>query len=422
MSVLPWDLLPDNSEIDQDGHLTIAGCDTVDLAAEFGTPLFVYDEDHLRERCRQAVAAFGDGAVYATKAFLCLAMARLVHEEGMRVDVATEGEAFVALKAGVPAERLVVHGNNKSVRELELALDNRVGRLVVDGFDELDRIERLVGEGHPVPAVFLRVAPGIDAHTHEYVATGQDDSKFGFTVANGDAARAVERALGSPAFDVRGLHNHIGSQVYRVESFAEALEVVADFAAPYELPELAVGGGLGVAYIEGETAPTITEWAAALRSAADSLGLKSALWAEPGRAIVASAAVTIYTVGGIKEIPGTRTYVSVDGGMSDNPRPIIYGSGYETFLPRSVSADRRKLIRLVGKHCESGDVLVQDGWVTADLRVNDLLATPVTGAYGHSMGSNYNKMPRPPVVFVRNGDARLVVRREVSEDLIRNDV
>mgnify|MGYP001613997411 CR=1 FL=1 len=422
MSVLPWDLLPDNSEIDQDGHLTIAGCDTVDLAAEFGTPLFVYDEDHLRERCRQAVAAFGDGAVYATKAFLCLAMARLAHEEGMRVDVATEGEAFVALKAGVPAERLVVHGNNKSVRELELALDNRVGRLVVDGFDELDRIERLVEEGHPVPAVFLRVAPGIDAHTHEYVATGQDDSKFGFTVANGDAARAVERALGSPAFDVRGLHNHIGSQVYRVESFAEALEVVADFAAPYELPELAVGGGLGVAYIEGETAPTITEWAAALRSAADSLGLKSALWAEPGRAIVASAAVTIYTVGGIKEIPGIRTYVSVDGGMSDNPRPIIYGSGYETFVPRAVAADRPRLIRLVGKHCESGDVLVRDGWVTNDLKVGDILATPVTGAYGHSMGSNYNKMPRPAVVFVRNGKARLVVRRELPEDLIRSDL
>jgi len=422
MSVLPWDLLPDNSAVGEGGRLIIAGCDTISLAAEFGTPLFVYDEDHLRERCRQAVAAFGDGAVYASKAFLCLAMARLAHGEGLRIDVATEGEAFVALSAGVPPQRLVVHGNNKSSRELEMALDNRVGRLVVDGFDELDRVERLVEAGHPVPAVFLRVAPGVDAHTHEYVATGQDDSKFGFTVANGDAARAVERALASPAFDVRGLHSHIGSQVYRVESFAEALRTVADFAAPYGLPELGIGGGLGVAYVEGETAPTIAEWATTLREAANSVGLEARLWAEPGRAIVASGAVTLYTVGGIKDIPGTRTYVAVDGGMSDNPRPIIYGSGYETFLPRSVAADRLMLIRLVGKHCESGDVLVRDGWVNRDLKVGDVLATPVTGAYGHSMGSNYNKMPRPAVVFVRAGDARLVVRRESPEDLIRNDL
>jgi diaminopimelate decarboxylase len=422
MSVLPWHLLPDNAAVGRDGHLTIAGCDTLDLAAEFGTPLFVYDEGHLRERCRQAAAAFGDGAAYASKAFLCLAMARLAHDEGLRIDVATEGEALVALQAGVPAERLVVHGNNKSLRELEMALDQRVGRLVVDGFDELDRIEQLVETGHPVPAVFLRVAPGVDAHTHEYVATGQDDSKFGFTVGNGDAARAVQRALASPAFDVRGLHSHIGSQVYRVESFAEALGTVAAFAAPFGLPELSIGGGLGVAYVEGESAPTIAEWAATLRAAALALGLVAAIWAEPGRAIVAAAAVTLYTVGSIKDIPGTRTYVAVDGGMSDNPRPIIYGSGYETFLPRSVAADRSRLIRLVGKHCESGDVLVRDGLVPADLKVGDILATPVTGAYGHSMGSNYNKMPRPAVVFVRDGNARVVVRRESPEDLVRNDL
>jgi len=408
--------------VSRDGHLTIAGCDLVDLAAEFGTPLFVYDEDHLRTRCREAVAAFGDGATYATKAFLCLAMARLAHEEGMRLDVATEGEARVALHAGVPAHRLVVHGNNKSLGELELALDREVGRVVVDGFDEMDRIERLVASGHPVPAVFLRVAPGVDAHTHEYVATGQDDSKFGFTVANGDAARAVKRALASPAFDVRGLHSHIGSQVYRVESFAEALRTVAGFAASFGLPELSIGGGLGVAYVEGESAPTIAQWAATLREAAADLGLESMLWAEPGRAIVAAAAVTLYTVGSIKEIPGVRTYVAVDGGMSDNPRPIIYGSGYETFLPRSVAADRARAIRLVGKHCESGDVLVRDGVVPEDLAVGDILATPVTGAYGHSMGSNYNKMTRPAVVFVRDRDARLVVRRESFDDLVRNDL
>ena len=422
MSVLPMGLLPDNATIGRGDGLMIAGCDVLSLASEFGTPLFVYDEDHLRERCRQAIAAFGDSAVYASKAFLCLAMARLVHEEGMRIDVATEGEAYVALCAGVPADRLVVHGNNKSHRELEMALDNRVGRLVVDGFDELDRVERLVADGHSVPQVFLRVTPGVDAHTHHYVATGQDDSKFGFTVATGDAARAVERAVASPAFDVRGLHVHIGSQVFDVGSFADSLRVVADFAAPYRLPELSIGGGLGVAYVEGESAPTIAEWGDTLRSVAGSLGLESELWAEPGRAIAASAAVTLYTVGGIKIIPGTRTYVAVDGGMSDNPRPVLYGSGYETFLPRSVAADRPMPIRLVGKHCESGDVLVRDGWVPNDLSVGDVLATPVTGAYGHSMGSNYNKMLRPAVVFARSGDARLVIRRESPEDLIRNDL
>ena len=422
MSELPWGLLPDNSAIGPGGQLRIAGCDMLDLAAEFGTPLFVYDEQHLRERCRQAVTAFGDGAVYASKAFLCLAMARLVHEEGMRIDVATEGEAFVTLRAGVPPERVVVHGNNKSTREIELALDNAVGRLVVDGFAEIDRIERLVAAGHPVPAVFLRVAPGVDAHTHEYLATGQDDSKFGFTVANGDAAAAVERVAASPAFDLRGLHSHLGSQVFRVESFAEALRTVAGFAAPLGLPELAIGGGLGVAYVEGETAPTIAEWAAALRGAAATVGLESVLWAEPGRAIVASGAITLYTVGSIKDIPGVRTYVAVDGGMSDNPRPVLYGSGYETFLPAAVAADRPKPIRLVGKHCESGDVLVRDGWVPENLEVGDVLATPVTGAYGHSMGSNYNKMMRPAVVFVGDGKARLVVRRETVEDLVRNDL
>ncbi|HEX5630923.1 MAG TPA: diaminopimelate decarboxylase, partial [Acidimicrobiia bacterium] len=375
MSVLPWSLLPDNATVGDRGQLLIGGCDTLELAAEYGTPLFVYDEAHLRERCRQAVAAFGDGAVYATKAFLCLAMARLAHEEGMRLDVATEGEALVALHAGVPAERLVFHGNNKSPAELEMALDSGVGRLVVDGFDELDRIESLVAAGHPAPRVFLRVAPGVEAHTHEYLATGQDDSKFGFTVANGDAARAVERVLGSKAFDLRGLHSHIGSQVYRVESYAEALRTVAGFAAPFGLPELSIGGGLGVAYVEGENAPGITEWAETLKAAAAALDLRSMLWAEPGRAIVAAAAVTLYRVGSIKEIPGVRSYVAVDGGMSDNPRPVLYGSGYEAFLPRAVTADRTRLVRVVGKHCESGDVLIRDGFVTADLRVDDLLAT-----------------------------------------------
>ena len=273
-----------------------------------------------------------------------------------------------------------------------------------------------------MPAVLLRVTPGVHAHTHEYIATGQDDSKFGFNLGNGDAARAVERAQRSSAVDLVGLHCHIGSNVFAAESFGRAAEVMAAFAAPLDLPELVLGGGLGVAYVEGEEAPTIAVWAKVLLDACRSLGITSAVSVEPGRAIVAAAAVTVYTVGTIKPIPGVRTYVAVDGGMSDNPRPVLYGSGYEAFLPRAVDADRRRRARVVGKHCESGDVLLFNARLPADIRVGDLLAVPVTGAYGHSMGSNYNKVPRPPVVFVRDGDARLVVRRETYDDLLRTDL
>lgn len=418
---IPLSLLPDGSTADN-GHLSIAGCRVDDLVAEYGTPLFIYDESQLRARARSAVATFGDGAVYASKAFLCLAMASLVHEEGMRIDVATGGEMFVALQAGVPADRLVFHGNNKSTAELKAAIDAGVGRVVVDSFDELDRIELLVAAGARPPEVFLRITPGIEAHTHEYIATGQDDSKFGFTVSSGLASQAVDRAMASPAVLVRGVHAHIGSQVFRVESYAEALGVLADFAKPFEFPEMVIGGGLGVAYVEGESASSIEEWGRAIHEAADVLGITSAIWAEPGRAITAAAAITVYSVGTIKRLEGLRTYVAVDGGMSDNPRPVLYGSGYETFVPDRVDAERTESIRLVGKHCESGDMLVREGWVPAGLAVDDLIATPVTGAYGQSMGSNYNKILRPPVVFARGGNARLVVRREEYADLIRNDL
>jgi diaminopimelate decarboxylase len=422
MTALPWNLLPDTAGVDGTGHLMIGGCDTVRLAVEHGTPLFVYDEAHLRNRCREAVTAFGPGAVYASKAFLCRAMARLVHEEGMAIDVSTGGELHICLAAGVPAERLVFHGNNKSRNELRRALEVGVGRIVVDSFDELDRLHSLHEPGRPPPRILLRVTPGIEAHTHEFVATGQDDSKFGFTVSSGAATRAVEEASNSASVDLVGIHAHIGSQVFRVESFAEALRAVADFASPFDLPELSIGGGLGVAYIEGEAAPSITEWAQGVNDATRAMGVNAQLFAEPGRSIVAQAAVTLYTVGTIKELRGLRTYVAVDGGMSDNPRPILYGSGYETFVPARVNDDRPQAIRLVGKHCESGDVLVLEGRVPEGLEVGDFIATPVTGAYGHSMGSNYNKVLRPAVVFVSDGEARLVVRRESFDDLLITDL
>ena len=419
---IPTGLLPDTASISADGRLRIGGCDLVDLAGEYGTPLFVYDEAHLRARCREAVAAFGDGVAYASKAFLCGAMARLAHEEGMHLDVATGGELFVARRAGVPADRLVMHGNNKSGAELAMALDEGVGRIVVDSFDELDRLDAIATATGSRPRVLLRITPGVEAHTHEFIATGQDDSKFGFTASSGLATAAVERAVASDSVELVGLHAHIGSQVFEVGAFARAIEVLADFAAPFGLAELSVGGGLGVPYVEGESAPSITEWASGIRAVCEAAGVTASVSAEPGRAIVAAAAVTLYTVGTIKDLPGIRTYVAVDGGMSDNPRPVLYGSGYETFLPRATAAERSRPVRVVGKHCESGDLLVREGWVPDDLVVGDVLATPVTGAYGHAMGSNYNHVLRPAVVFVANGDARMVVRRETFEDLVRREV
>jgi diaminopimelate decarboxylase len=424
VTAIPRRLLPDTAEVGHDGWLEIGGVSVEALADEFGTPLFVYDEAHLRARCREAVAAFGaDRVVYATKAFLCRAMARLAHEEGLLLDVATGGELHVALAAGVPASSCTVHGNNKSAEELRQAIEAEVRYIVVDSFDELDRLDVIAAAGvSATPKVVLRVTPGVEAHTHEFIATGQDDSKFGFNLANGDALRAVDHARRSPAMELIGLHCHIGSNVFAASSFAKAAEVMADFAVPLDLPELILGGGLGVAYVEGEEAPTITEWGNVLLDACESLGVRSRVSVEPGRAIVASAAVTLYTVGTIKEIPGVRTYVAVDGGMSDNPRPVLYGSGYESFLPRSVDADRELTARLVGKHCESGDVLAFAAQLPSDVAVGDVLAMPVTGAYGHSMGSNYNKITRPPVVFVAGGEARLVVRRETFDDLLATDL
>jgi diaminopimelate decarboxylase len=423
MPSLPLHLLPDTATVDDQGALRIGGLSVADVAAEFGTPVFLYDEAHLRLRCREAVDAFGhQRAVYATKAFLCTAMARLAYEEGMLLDVASGGEMHVALAAGVPADALTLHGNNKSLDELRYALRERIRYVVVDCDEELDRLEALHAEGLPVPRVVLRITPGVHAHTHEYIATGQDDSKFGFNLANGSAAAAVERARRSPAVDLVGVHSHIGSNVFAVESFARAAEVMARFAAPLDLPELVLGGGLGVPYVGGEEAPTITEWGRVVLDACRSLGVTSRVSVEPGRSIVAAAAITVYTVGVVKRIPGVRTYVAVDGGMSDNPRPVLYGSGYEVVAPRRVLDPRDERARLVGKHCESGDVLVFDAEVPAGLAAGDLVATPVTGAYGHSMASNYNKLTRPPVVFVRDGTARLVVRRETYDDLLRCDV
>ncbi len=418
----PRNLLPDSAAVGVDGGLVLGGRDVTDLAAEHGTPLFVYDEQHLIDRCEETVDAWGPGVAYASKAFLCRAMARLAAEAGMSIDVATGGELHVVLAADVDPASVVFHGNNKSAAELEMALEHGVGRIVVDSFDEIERLHTVAEGAGQVPQVMVRINPGVEAHTHEYLSTGVSDSKFGFPMQGGAAARAVHTIRDSGSMELAGVHAHVGSQVFDVDSFVQAFDAISPFLTDSGAEELSIGGGLGVAYVEGESAPTMREWADAVRSAAKRSGVTARVTAEPGRSIVATAAITVYSVGTIKEVPGIRTYLAVDGGMSDNPRPVLYGSGYEAFLPRSLDAERDGTYRIVGKHCESGDVIVRDAALPSDVSVGDLVATPVTGAYGHSMGSNYNKVLRPPVVFVRNGVSRVVVERETYDDLLAHDV
>jgi len=402
------------------------------LAAEHGTPLFVYDEDALRSKMREYVAAFGPDAVtYAGKAFLCTAMVQLVGEEGLHLDVATGGELHVALRAGFPAARIVFHGNNKGDAELLAALRAGVGRIVADSHDELDRLERLGADVGVVPRVLVRVTPGVEAHTHEFIETGTEASKFGFTVSGGVARDAVQRVAASAGLDLVGLHCHIGSQIYVLDSYARAVEVLVTLVRELAdrgvtVGELNLGGGLGARYLAEDPVLDVAEYAQVLQGAVREVSAGAGIaepriMVEPGRSIVAPAALTLYRVGTIKQIPGIGTYVAVDGGMSDNPRPVLYGAGYEAYLPARLDAPRDLECTIVGKHCEQGDIVVQGARLPADVAVGDLLATPATGAYGYSMASNYNKVPRPAVVFVRGGVARTVIRRETLDDLLRLD-
>ena len=426
-------LLPATASLSSSGRLSVGGCDMESLANEMGTPLFVYDEEHLRARCREYRSLFGAHVTYAGKAFLCAAMVRLVDEEGLHLDVSTGGELHVALANKFPADRLVFHGNNKSTEELSTALEVGVGRVIVDSFDEMDRIEQLVGGGLPAPSVLVRVTPGVEAHTHSYIETGTEDSKFGFSVAGGAALEACARAAHSDAMHLAGLHCHIGSQIFVLQSYARAARVVMGLAAEVEkiagaaIDEINLGGGLGVRYHRDDEAPSLEAYASLLKesfsSAAADAGLRGTpvLSVEPGRSIAAQAGLTLYRVGTIKEIRGVRTYVAVDGGMSDNVRPATYGARYETFVPARAGAERTLIATVAGKHCEQGDVLVHDATLPADLHVGDVLCTPTTGAYGYSMASNYNKVPRPAVVFVREGAHRVAVRRETYDDLLALD-
>jgi diaminopimelate decarboxylase len=416
---------PAGSRVNERGRLEIAGCDLVELADRFGTPAYIYSEDDIRGRAREYVRAFEERTdafevIYASKALPATAAYRLMREEGLSVDVASGGELHMALAAGFAPARIHLHGNNKTEAELRYAFEAGVGHLILDSFDEIERAERLLDRPQ---RVLIRVTPGIKPSTHDYVQTGQLDSKFGFGLADELAERAVQRVRESSHLELVGLHAHIGSQIFELEPYVKAIEVIADFCDAVDLrPELLnVGGGLGIAYLDTDQPPEIDDYVevkvAGMRRVFDPA---ARILVEPGRSLVGNAGVTAYRVGTVKEIPGVRTYVAVDGGMSDNLRPMLYGAHYEAVVADRAGEAPDTLATVAGMHCESGDVLVRDTRLAAPT-VGDVLVTPATGAYGYAMANNYNGVPRPPVIFCREGEARVVVRRETWDDLLARD-
>jgi diaminopimelate decarboxylase len=414
---------PAGSRVNERGHLEIAGCDAVELAAEFGTPAYVYAEDDMRARARAYREAFERRTadfeiLFASKAFPCTAAYRLFAEEGLSVDVASGGELHMALRADFDPTRIHMHGNNKSDEEILLAARAGVAHLILDSFDEIERCERLLDSPQKV---LIRVTPGIKPSTHDYVQTGQLDSKFGFGLEDGLAARAIERVLASDVLELVGLHAHIGSQIFELESYRLAIEAIGELAGEW-CRVVNVGGGLGIAYTAEDEPPSIDSYVEVkVRGVREVFGESVRILVEPGRSLVGNAGLTLYRVGTVKEIPGIRTYVAVDGGISDNLRPMLYGSRYEALIADRVGATTDTLATIAGMHCESGDVLVRDAML-AGPAPGDVLATPATGAYGYAMASNYNGVTRPPVVFCRDGEAGVVVRRETYEDLTVRDV
>ncbi|WP_421107933.1 diaminopimelate decarboxylase [Streptomyces sp. NEAU-S77] len=418
-----------------DGVVTVGGLDVATLAERFGTPAYFLDEDDFRARCRAWREAFGEDAdvFYAGKAFLSRAVVRWLHEEGLNLDVCSEGELATALAAGMPAERIALHGNNKSAKEIHRAVEAGVGRIVLDSFQEIVRVAHIAQGLGKRQKVQIRVTVGVEAHTHEFIATAHEDQKFGIPLAGGQAAEAVRRALKLDGLELIGVHSHIGSQIFDTSGFEVAAHRVVGLLKEVrdehgvELPEIDLGGGLGIAYTPDDDPSEPQEIATALRDIVhrecDAAGLSvPRLSVEPGRAIVGPTAFTLYEVGTVKELPGLRTYVSVDGGMSDNIRTALYDAEYSVALVSRSSTAEPMVSRVVGKHCESGDIVVRDAFLPADLAPGDLIAVPATGAYCRSMASNYNHALRPPVVAVRDGEAREIVRRETEEDLLRLDV
>ncbi len=434
-------LLLGTQTVNQHGHLTIGGCDVTELARSFGTPLYILDEMAFRNAMRGYKQAFDaiyprNEIAYASKALLCSAVARIVAEEGYDMDVASAGELYTALQAGFPAHKLVLHGNNKSVQELAMALDHRIGRIVVDNLNELQMLERMAAERDIQAPILLRVTPGIDPHTHKYIRTGQADTKFGLNIRKGYALAGIEAALNCPHITLRGVHCHVGSQLLETDATVRAVRLMVDFIATVkrkfgiEMDELNIGGGLGIRYLESHEPPTYEEYAQrVVEILTAELDAKKLTWPtllqEPGRALVGEAGTTLYEIGAIKDVPirhapGTRTYVTVDGGLSDNPRPQLYDAIYTAYVANKMDQPIDTLVTVAGKHCET-DTLIPDTLIQRP-STGDLLAVLSTGAYNYAMASNYNRFCRPAMVLVRDGQADLIVRRETLEDLVRCDV
>ncbi|UJF31192.1 diaminopimelate decarboxylase [Paenibacillus hexagrammi] len=425
------------SKINNKGHLEIGGVDATALVSEYGTPLYVFDEALVRQRCREFVSAFQASGLkyqvaYASKAFMVMAMCRIVEEEGMSLDVVSDGELYTALQAGFPAERIHFHGNNKTPEEIEMAIDARIGCFVVDNFDELQLLNAIAGEKRQKVNILLRITPGVEAHTHEYISTGQTDSKFGFDLGNGSAFRAIKEASEQAHLQLLGVHSHIGSQIFEVEGFRMAAEKVAAFAVEVRkelsviFPVINLGGGFGIRYMEGDTPLPVAVYVKAITDAIkENFGANDyplpEIWVEPGRSIVGDAGTTLYTIGTTKDIPGVRKYIAVNGGMTDNPRPALYESEYEAMLANRATEQPEEVVSIAGKCCESGDMLIWDIQLPK-VHVGDVLAVSCTGAYNYAMASNYNRIRRPAVVFVKDGQSDLVVKRETYNDIVGNDV
>ena len=436
MSFANVSLFPTTAEVNAAGRLVLGGCDTVELAAEFGTPLYVFDEKTLRTICREFVGEFtsryADTTVaYASKAFVNPALARLVHEEGLGLDVVSGGELAVARAAGVDMDAVYFHGNNKTPEELEYALAAGCGRIVVDSFYELSLLDDLAARRGVTQGIMLRLSPSVDPHTHVHTTTGILDSKFGFSIETGDSTTAIRQALRASHLDLVGLHFHLGSPIFELEPYAIAIDTVLTYLAPFrdeglDMREFSPGGGFAIGYVRDQLPPSVADYAEVITSAfrrrcAD-LGLgEPRLIVEPGRSIVGRAGVALYTVGAIKDIPTVRRYVSVDGGMGDNIRPALYGSEYEAVAASRMTDPGSDPVTLAGKYCESGDVLVRDVPMPA-LEPGDLIAIPSSGAYSPSMASNYNLNARPAIVIVNEGEARLIRRRESYDDMMAMDV
>jgi diaminopimelate decarboxylase len=421
--------LPRGSRVNERGHLEVGGCDAVELAREYGTPAYVYAEDDIRSRAQDYLGAFKARTddfevVYASKAAPIGAIFSLVTELGLSVDVASAGELHAALRAGADPARIYLHGNNKTQTDLRLATEAGVGHVVCDSFDEVERLDAILDRPQQV---MIRVTPGIKANTHSFIQTGQLDSKFGFGLEDGLAARGIRAIRESKNLKLAGLHAHIGSQIFELEPYSKTIEALARLAddaglSADELRLLNVGGGLGIAYEPGDEPPSIEEYVdVKVKGVERVFGGGPRILVEPGRSLVGNAGITLYEVGTVKEIPGVRTYVAVDGGMSDNLRPMLYEARYDALIANRAAEARDTRVTVAGMHCESSDIIVRDVEMAAPA-VGDVLATPATGAYGHAMANNYNGMPRPPVVFVKDGEARVVVRRETLDDLVARDV